>query len=119
MDAEYHRRGHNYARRSQFHADLQFLCKMVNCDIGDDQPWVHYCWDADSSGPCCANDEVCRQNSVVACINAMLGKTDPIPECSHAVSAPSCVQRGAGVLRLVGWRPGGRPGLLGRRRGHR
>eukprot|EP00959_Pyramimonas_sp_CCMP1952_P473767 9502301-Pyramimonas_sp.AAC.3 len=79
LDAEYHRRGHNYARRSQFHTDLQFLCQMVNCDIGDDQPWVHYCWDADSSGPCCANDEVCKQNSVVACLNAMLGKTDPIP----------------------------------------
>eukprot|EP00959_Pyramimonas_sp_CCMP1952_P381372 7991205-Pyramimonas_sp.AAC.1 len=79
MEADYHRRGHNETKRSQFYNDLVELCTMVNGKLGECEQWIHHRWDSDLEAPCCRDDDGCITKTVVACTNAMLGKTDPIP----------------------------------------
>lgn len=58
--------------------DLLALCRMVNGDVRGVES-VHWCWDSDTRTPCCRNHEEVVEKTLVAVVNALFGKADPVP----------------------------------------
>ena len=76
LDAEWHKRARG--KTSQFHTDLEALCKHINgCVLADEM--IHWCWKEEAATAChrCAADVT--DESIECCHNACFGAADPEP----------------------------------------
>ena len=110
LDAEWHKRARG--KTSQFHTDLEALCKHINgCVLADEM--IHWCWEEEAATAChrCAADVT--DESIECCHNACFGTADPEPAESrwthvlpnmharhvaaivHAAAAAATSQRGS------------------------
>ena len=65
-------------KTSQFHIDLEALCKHINgCVLADEM--IHWCWEEEAATAChrCAADVPAE--SIECCHNACFGTADPEP----------------------------------------
>lgn len=74
----YHKRGNKKDTPSGQAADLESLCLMVNGELCSTD-WVHHCWDSRRQRPCCDSQEQAVDKTLVAVVNSMFGKADPLP----------------------------------------
>ena len=98
LDAEWHKRARG--KTSQFHTDLEALCKLINGCVLDDE-MIHWCWKAEAATVChkCAADVT--DESIECCHNACIGAAEPEPAESRWTHVLPNMQRT--VLRRVLW----------------
>ena len=98
LDAEWHKRARG--KTSQFHTDLEALCKHVNgCVLADEM--IHWCWEEETATPCHRGAATATDESIECCHNACFGTADPEPAESRWTHVLPNLQRT--VLRRVLW----------------
>ena len=57
--------------------DFAAMCKMINGDLKGE--WIHWCHDPVTNRPCCSSQVVAAEKTLIAVVNGLLGRADPLP----------------------------------------